>query len=262
VADSVAFDRAAGYYDATRGFPPGAEDAVAALIGEVGRLTPASRVLEIGVGTGRIALPLARRVAGVAGVDLARPMLERLRAKQRGAPVQVIQGDIVRLPLAAQRFDAAVAVHIFHLVAGWRAALDEVRRALRPGGVLISGWGDNPRHELALQLLVEAWNAAVGDDYPPNVGVPRDAYRTFLPEAGWRLVGRGAYEYHSAESAAQFVAQLEARTWSSTWRMADDVHARGVAAVRAAIRAHGLDPNAPIPSVRAFNVEAYGTPDE
>ncbi len=260
--ESIAFDRAAGYYDETRGFPPGEEDKVAALFCEIGGLTPHSRLLEVGIGTGRIALPLARRVRGVVGVDLARPMLDRLRAKRTVEPVQVIQGDIVRLPLASHGFDAAIGVHIFHLVAGWRQALDEVRRVLRPGGVLLSGWNDNPRHEPALQWLAEAWQAAIGDDYPPNIGVSRDQFHTFLPDAGWRLAGRGAYEFRGTESAAQFLAQVEGRTWSSTWRMADDVHARGVAAVREAIRTHGLDPDAPIPYTRAFNIEAYWPPEE
>ena len=57
--DSVAFDRAAGYYDNTRGFPAGVEGEIGALMAQAGDLSSASRVLEIGVGTGRIALPVA-----------------------------------------------------------------------------------------------------------------------------------------------------------------------------------------------------------
>jgi ubiquinone/menaquinone biosynthesis C-methylase UbiE len=69
-SDSVVFDRAASFYDETRGFPPGEERSIAALISRVGHLGPDSRVFEIGIGTGRIALPLARHVRAVYGIDL------------------------------------------------------------------------------------------------------------------------------------------------------------------------------------------------
>ena len=49
--------------------------------------------LEFGVGTGRIALPLARRGVTVGGIDLSSAMLERLRSKQNGENVTVAVGD-------------------------------------------------------------------------------------------------------------------------------------------------------------------------
>lgn len=51
------------------------------------------RVLEFGVGTGRIALPLARRGVEVHGIDLSRAMVARLRAKPGGAAISVTIGD-------------------------------------------------------------------------------------------------------------------------------------------------------------------------
>src|SRR5262245_40719864 len=111
VLNSIAFDRAADYYDETRGFPPGEEQTAAALISQTGGLTPASKVIEIGVGTGRIALPLARYVGAYFGVDISRPMMARLRAKQNGEPISLVEGDATRLPFASHSFDAAVAVH-------------------------------------------------------------------------------------------------------------------------------------------------------
>ncbi|MBN2305526.1 MAG: class I SAM-dependent methyltransferase, partial [Anaerolineae bacterium] len=97
--ESVAFDRAADYYDETRGFPPDQQPPIAALIARAANLTRASRVIEVGIGTGRIALPLAEHVRAITGIDLARPMLNRLRAKRTAEPVHIAQGDITRLPL-------------------------------------------------------------------------------------------------------------------------------------------------------------------
>jgi ubiquinone/menaquinone biosynthesis C-methylase UbiE len=51
------------------------------------------RVLELGIGTGRIALPLAERGVQVHGVDLSPAMIDRLRAKPGGSEISVTIGD-------------------------------------------------------------------------------------------------------------------------------------------------------------------------
>ena len=69
---SIAFDRAAGYYDESRGLGPEAEELVADRVEAAVR--PGGRLLEIGVGTGRIALPLHRRGHEAVGIDLSLPI--------------------------------------------------------------------------------------------------------------------------------------------------------------------------------------------
>ena len=140
--DSIAFDRAAGYYDESRGVPAAVEELVAdQLEAAVG---PAGRLLEVGAGTGRIALPLHRRGRRIVGVDLSRPMLDRYRAKAAAeglAPPPVLQADATRLPFPDAGFDAVLEVHVLNLVPGWRRALAEARRVLVAGGLLLSGGG-------------------------------------------------------------------------------------------------------------------------
>jgi ubiquinone/menaquinone biosynthesis C-methylase UbiE len=63
-SNSINFDRAASYYDETRGFPAGVEEQVGAFIAQSVNLDANSRVLEVGVGTGRIALPLSPHLNG------------------------------------------------------------------------------------------------------------------------------------------------------------------------------------------------------
>jgi SAM-dependent methyltransferase len=263
-SQSLTFDQAAGFYDETRGFPPGAEQHVAALLCRVGALTPASRLLEIGIGTGRIALPLAARVGAVYGIDLARAMLERLRAKQSGQPVYVVEGDAITLPFPAGVFDAVVAVHVFHLIAGWQTALGEVARVLRPGGMLISGYNDRGEDQPTDRLLWAAWREAVGAAEPPNVGVARDRYGTFLDEVGWQPAGEAHSHLLDPEmhSPARFLELLQQRSWSSLWRVPDDALARGVAAVQAALIEHQLDPEQAYAVARAFNARAYLPPTQ
>ena len=129
--DGIAFDRAAEYYDRTRVLP---DDIVARqttmLMAEI---TGAARVLEIGVGTGRIAVTLD---VPVVGLDLSRPMMDVLRTKTDAIPL--VEADATRLPLLDACFDAAYAAHVFHLIPTWETALAELVRVVRPGGVILA----------------------------------------------------------------------------------------------------------------------------
>ncbi|MFF8958006.1 class I SAM-dependent DNA methyltransferase [Streptomyces sp. NPDC014894] len=85
-------ERVAAVYDQEEGdmFAPGVVDATADFLAG---LSGGGRALELGIGTGRIALPLARRGVPVHGIDLSRAMAARLRAKPGGDAIGVTIGD-------------------------------------------------------------------------------------------------------------------------------------------------------------------------
>jgi len=84
-------EQVAATYDGSTGvFAPGAVNATVDLLAE---LAGDGRALEFGIGTGRIALPLAGRGVPVYGIDLSRAMLARLRAKPGGEAIGVSIGD-------------------------------------------------------------------------------------------------------------------------------------------------------------------------
>ncbi|WP_280841679.1 class I SAM-dependent methyltransferase [Micromonospora sp. A200] len=66
---------------------------VAATVDVLADLAGAGRALELGVGTGRVALPLAARGVPVHGIDLSRAMVDRLRAKPGGDAIGLTIGD-------------------------------------------------------------------------------------------------------------------------------------------------------------------------
>ena len=70
-----------------------ASEDVDATVEFLARLAGEGPVLEFGVGTGRIALPLAHRGVPTHGIDLSRPMAARLRAKPGGEDISVVIGD-------------------------------------------------------------------------------------------------------------------------------------------------------------------------
>src|SRR4051812_42340836 len=71
-------------------FTPAAVDPVVDLLAELSDGGPA---LELGIGTGRIALPLSRRGVPVSGIDLSEEMVTQLRAKSGGDRIPVAVGD-------------------------------------------------------------------------------------------------------------------------------------------------------------------------
>ena len=255
---SIVFDRAVEYYDQTRGFPPGVEDQVAVLFERAGKLTRESRILEVGIGTGRIALPLARRVHSITGVDLSRGMMGRLRAKQNGERINLAEGDITRLPVAGQRFDAAVAVHIFHLVPGWQQALAETARALRPGGVLLNG---RNKRNANLPGLSEVFDTALPLEKLRPVGVREPETQDYMRLAGWTEVSEPFFCHFAVETTPQqYLDFIERRIWSRLWSLSDADHAKVVSAVKDAIAANYDDPAQPIIDESHFEIRVFRPP--
>jgi SAM-dependent methyltransferase len=136
---SISFDRAADIYDATRALP---EDVASALTEALLREITAvdhGRVLEVGIGTGRITRPLAANGVRVCGVDISALMMERLRAQltdQHVAP-DLVLGDATRLPLDEATLGVALSFHVLHLIPDWELAAEEIVRVLAPGGAFI-----------------------------------------------------------------------------------------------------------------------------
>jgi len=103
------------------------------------------RMLAIGAGSGRYAVPLAGVVGdsgSVVAVDLHADMLHLVRRRARrlpGARVLVLAADATALPFPADRFDGAWMVSVLGQVPDERAALAEARRVVRPGGRLVVG---------------------------------------------------------------------------------------------------------------------------
>lgn len=253
-SNSLAFDRAADYYDETRGFPSGIEASVADLMARVGHLTLESRVLEIGVGTGRIALPLAHTVRAYYGVDISLPMMNRLRAKQTTEPIYLIEGDATKLPFADNSFDAIVVVHVFHLIPDVTSVLLELARVLRPSGVLLHGHGHT---RAGIQELWEAWGSVTP---MPNRGVDTDKQSEMLIEQGWQAGDEHKYEYEVHTAPNEFLDQVRRRVWSSCWSMSDETIEQGVAALEAVIAANYGDGSEPVPHTSAFYVTPFSPP--
>jgi SAM-dependent methyltransferase len=102
-----------------------------------------SDVLDVGCGTGSLALLAVEAGHRVLGVDLSPRMVERARAKLAGAAT-VLAGDAADPPVGDRRFDAVLVRHLVWTLPDPRAAFERWVTLLRPSGrlVLVEGrWG-------------------------------------------------------------------------------------------------------------------------
>ncbi|HEX7976420.1 MAG TPA: class I SAM-dependent methyltransferase [Anaerolineales bacterium] len=232
--ESISFDRAVGFYDRTRGLPPGVAESIAGSL--IARLPAAARILEIGIGTGRIAKPFIEGGLSVAGIDLSAAMMRRLLETLPPASPRPLlaQANAVRLPLASDLFDAVIGVHVFHLIAGWQKALAEVRRVLRPGGSLLVGSDDRDPGSLR-ESTGEQWQRLLTARFPgyhqPGVR-DLDALKETLLASGAKPDEWLAAEWTVQDHLGQFIDALEGRIFSSTWQIPPEVMGPAIAELR------------------------------
>jgi ubiquinone/menaquinone biosynthesis C-methylase UbiE len=144
------WDRRAGTFDDQAGHGLVSDEQREAWLELLSRVAGAEplRVLDVGCGTGFVALRFAELGHTVTGIDLSPQMIERAREKAdaEGRPIDFRVGDATKLPLADASYDVVVARHVIWNLPEPRRGLEEWLRVLRPGGrlVLVEGkWADN-----------------------------------------------------------------------------------------------------------------------
>jgi SAM-dependent methyltransferase len=229
MVDYLSFDPMASIYDESRIFDEAnfnpALDYVAV------RYPPGKyrELYEPGIGTGRIAIPFAERGYHVTGADISTEMLKILEAKlahrRPPLPVKYIRRDITALPFADASFDISIAVHIFHLVKNWKAAMKEVFRVLKASSpliIMVTGggkevpWVQDKYRELcsaaghpAVHLGVSGW---------PEI-------QQFVAACGRRVeIIDERWKWTRKSSVAEAFRNIQARYYGMTRLVSEEVH--------------------------------------
>ncbi|MBA3045432.1 MAG: class I SAM-dependent methyltransferase [Candidatus Thermoplasmatota archaeon] len=219
MAEKPIFDSIAHVYDDTRKLPPDIMTGVINTLSEV--LGSDSKLLEVGVGTGRFSIPMCSSGLDVVGIDLSTNMLERCREKGFD---MILKANACQMPFRDKHFDNAFMTHVLHLVENWECLLREVCRVTE--------------HNLA--SVVSLW---------PRDDWPGDYYGRRVDELGYGPSQPGVSERELAEkippnrrihigtytmkrSNDSYIDILEKRHYSSATKLPDDLHAKVVAEVR------------------------------
>jgi SAM-dependent methyltransferase len=182
------------------------------------RLAPDARVLDVGCGPGTITADLAARAPGgqVTGIDAAADVLvsARYEAERRGVGnVSFLTGDVYRLDFGDGTFDVVHAHQVLQHLTDPVAALREMRRVCRPGGVVAARDGDyGGFFWFPEERGLTEWQALYRNVARALGGEP-DAGRHLL---GWaRQAGFGSVE--ASGSAWCYTGPGDRAWWGASW---------------------------------------------
>jgi ubiquinone/menaquinone biosynthesis C-methylase UbiE len=262
IMPSISFDRVAREYDATRGYPPGIDQQIVKAIVDTVQASSETKFLEVGIGTGRIAYPLASLGHIYTGVDISQKMVQELVTKllhngwqqyqqawgslpdengesahqvsrysnrAKNASMRLVLADMTALPFRDAFFDVVLAVHVFQLVDGWQQALQEVLRVIRPGGVFLHCWDVYVNVEI--WPFGETWGKIVrelGCGAKRPGADERSDVTAWLKEHGYHPQEFPVVQWETTQSPREALEQVTRRLWSSTWVVPDDIFAEAV----------------------------------
>lgn len=212
MAEPPIFDAIASVYDETRTLPPDimekAIDILATTAGEK------STLLDVGVGTGRFAVPLSMMGLGVTGIDISCGMMSKCR--QKGFS-QMFQASAYSMPFKNACFDNALMVHVLHLMGDWKTALRETCRVTRCNLIsVISHWPETdwPGIYYAARVDELGYGPAQAGKFERELG------EIITPTKKYHV---GAFLRYRDND--QYIRQLEKRQFSSATKLPDDLHA-------------------------------------
>jgi SAM-dependent methyltransferase len=125
---------------------------------QFGGLRDGDRVLDVGCGTGSLsfALPERANISAVVGVDRAQAYVEFARTRNDDPRITFRQADACSLPFEEKSFDKAFSMLVLHFIPDSAKAVGEMRRVVRPGGMITAAvwdeYGGLPHYRMLVDV--------------------------------------------------------------------------------------------------------------
>jgi ubiquinone/menaquinone biosynthesis C-methylase UbiE len=227
VAERVDFSENAPIYDRRHG--AGLSHLEASRLFQAARLRAGTRLLDIGAGTGRVAIPMAELGCDVVALEPASGMVKELRAKSPHSILSVVVGEGARLPFVTASFGAVVIARLLYLTPDWREILTEVRRVLEPGGWLLHERGNGQSDEPWVQVRDEARrlfeSVGVANPFHPGVRSEADLLR-YLEQLRFVRSGTESFGAGPVTTLGEFLQRIVEGEVSYIWAVPADVQAK------------------------------------
>ncbi|MFX1250522.1 MAG: class I SAM-dependent methyltransferase [Promethearchaeota archaeon] len=232
--DIISFDRVAQIYDDTRWVPNSIIEKMWNYINENCSLTEKSRILDLGIGTGRLSLPLIRKQKiSIIGLDISEEMLKKARENLNSytklpGTASFIHGDARYLPFRSQSFDLIICVHILHLIKDWKAVIVEGDRCLIPGkkqlvqGSVHVSWYKTVPFQIYWESLTSQGYARKRSRWTWY-----QEGEDFLKQLGYSIQ-KFSYQEKIEVSPVKAFSMLEERVFSSQWRVPEEQHLQAI----------------------------------
>ncbi len=181
-----AYDRFMGRYSAR----------LAGVLADAAQIEAGQNALDVGCGPGALTAELVRRLgaASVAAVDPSESFVEACARRNPG--VDVTLGRAEELPFPDGSFDAALAQLVLHFVSDPSATARELRRVVRPGGIVAASvWDIDGMSMLRLfREAVRATNPAAAEGTDPRAFGRDGEIAALFDAAGLDQIGAGALD--------------------------------------------------------------------
>lgn len=228
--ESLSFDNLTEYYDETRDYDIASFNEAINYIANRYPIAKYPALFEPGIGSGRIAIPLAEKGYKVTGIDISNQMIEILKKKisnQSSLDIKCQVADTTDIPFSPDSFDISVVVHLFYFIKHWEKAADEIVRVVKgPIVVLHTGMGQE------IPFLNQKYKDICRDLNSPIINVGVDSTNEvfdYLKRTNCDIENvENNWKWKSKVNLSKAYEYIKNRAYSFTHLVAEETHIKAV----------------------------------
>ncbi|MFX0014986.1 MAG: class I SAM-dependent methyltransferase [Promethearchaeota archaeon] len=223
------FDWASSFYDYSRAVPDDLINKISIILKKHIEILSTSKILEVGVGTGRIAIPLSKKLnITTIGVDISYKMLQKCHTKIKSSnSLQLLLADALSLPFSNTQFDVILTCHLLHLLPNIFDFIKNLKPILVRHGYFINLEAYINFHQTIPFVIYYGKLAENGFHHIFRGDIVRRSLIIYLTRKGWSHT-QYVVESNRYILMNDLVRFIRERVFSHQRAIADDLHLRSL----------------------------------